>query len=155
MGEPRTTREALIAELLGDLDELLTRAEQLPTSIAEAEKRLTTTARVLHDAGDKYRLTVTLFTEEAKSTLHDYLQQKALQITALTIEEQRAILREAARGAFQFAASERADQIESDPGWGASNDREHPYRRLLEHGVTALLASVVTAVLVLVIVHLR
>jgi hypothetical protein len=35
--EPRTAREALFAELLGELDTLLQRAEALPTALGTAE----------------------------------------------------------------------------------------------------------------------
>jgi hypothetical protein len=55
MEEPRTTREALIAEMLGELDTLIARVERLPGSTAEAETRLTLTTHILEDAGDKYR----------------------------------------------------------------------------------------------------
>jgi hypothetical protein len=152
MSEPRTTREALIAQMLGDLDGLLTRVEQLPKAIAEAEARLAATSRVLNDAGDKYRMAVTVFTEEAKTTLTDYLAQKASQMAALTVEERRAIIKQAAHSAYQFQASGCVTQHQADVNRSAREDQRHRHRRLLEHGVTAALASVLTAAFVLLIV---
>lgn len=152
MSEPRTTREALIAQMLGDLDGLLTRVEQLPKAIREAETRLAATSRVLNDAGDKYRMAVTVFTEEAKTTLTEYLEQKMSQVAALTVEERRAIIEEAVRHAYQFQASGSIPRYQSDLNRSASEDGRRPHWRILEHGVTAALTSVLTATLVLLIV---
>lgn len=69
MTSPRTTREALMAELLGDVDKLLARVEALPVMVAAAEEKMTSTAKALEDAGDKYRMAVTAFTEQAKNRL--------------------------------------------------------------------------------------
>lgn len=155
MSEPRTTREALIAQILGDLDGLLTRIEQLPKAIVEAEIRLAAASRVLNDASHKYRLAVTAFTEEAKTTLTEYLEQKASQLVTLTVEEHRAIIKEVARGAYQCQASAGVTQNPSDSNRPTSEGPRRLYCRLLEHGVTAALASVLTATLVLVIVAFR
>jgi hypothetical protein len=152
MSEPRTTREALIAQMLGDLDGLLTRVEQLPKAIAEAETRLAATSGVLNDGGDKYRMAVTVFTEEAKRTLTEYLEQKISQVGILTVEERRTIIKETVRHAHQFHASGSVAQHQTDPNRSASEDRRRPHCSVLEHGVTAALASVLTAALVLLIV---
>ncbi len=77
MGQPRpnTAREALIAEVLGELDGLLARVEALPDKVASAELKLTATVAALTDASDKYRLAVTAFNEEAKQELTEYLER--------------------------------------------------------------------------------
>ena len=56
MNGPRTTKEALIAEMLGDLDRLLARAEALPVAIREAEERTTGMIAGLNEAGDRFRM---------------------------------------------------------------------------------------------------
>lgn len=155
MSEPRTTREALIAQILGDLDGLLTRVDQLPKAIAEAETRLAATCHVLNDAGDKYRMAVTVFTEEAKRTLTEYLEQKASQVATLTLDERRSIIEEAVRHAYRFHASGSVAQRKSDPDRSVSPDHRGRHCRLLEHGITAALASVLTAALVLVVLAFR
>lgn len=154
MSEPRTTREALIAQMLGELDGLLARAEQLPKAIAEAETRLAMTSRVLSDAGDKYRMAVTAYTEEAKTTLSDFLEQRASRMAALTVEERCAILVEAARCAYQLQTPERGAKETLYPKPSVHDNERRLPDRLLEHGITAVLASVLTAALVLLIVEL-
>ena len=153
MAEPRTTREALIAELLGDLDTLLARAEEIPQTIADSEARLAGTIAALDNAGDKYRLAVTAFTEEARTELTEYLQRKSAEIAVKTVEEQRAAMQEAARAAFRSEASDKAAQLGESLSRAAQEFRRSMGSRLAEHGLTALLSSVLTATLVLLIVR--
>jgi len=134
MNAPRTAREALMAELLGDLDALLARVEALPAVVAESEKAIATTVTVLEAAGDKYRAAVMAFNEQAKADLNDYLDLKSTQIasaTAKAIEEQRAAMLEAARAAF-YSKEFRRSKVD----------------RVTEHLLTALISSALTATFV-------
>lgn len=155
MTGPRTTREALIAELLGDVDGLLARVEALPAMVAAAEDKMTGTAKALEDAGDKYRLAVTAFTEQAKADLSEYLDMKTGQaglVAAKTVEEQRAALQEAARLAFRSEASDKAASLGVVLSEAAKDFRRSMWTRMIEHAVTALIASGFTASLVYLIV---
>lgn len=155
MNGPRTAREALIAEVLGDLDGLLTRVEALPAMVAGAEGRLSGTVAALEEAGDKYRLAVTAFTEQAKADLSEYLDLKtacAAQLATKTVEEQRAALHEAARLAFRSEASDKAASLGVALGEAAREFRRSMWSRMMEHAVTALIASAFTASLVYAIV---
>lgn len=155
MNGPRTTREALIAEVLGDLDGLLTRVEALPAMVAGAEGKLSETVAALDEAGDKYRLAVTAFTEQAKADLSEYLDLKtahAAQLATKTVEEQRAALQEAARMAFRSEASDKAASLGVALGEAAKEFRRSMWSRMIEHAVTALIASTFTAGLVYAIV---
>jgi hypothetical protein len=154
MSEPRTTREALIAHMLGDLDTLLTRSEQLPRAIADAEARIALSAEILDKAGEKYRLAVASFTAEARKILTEHVQHKASETVECIVEEQRAVLREAARVAFNDEAAQHAAGLRTESKPFAQELRRHASARLLEHGVTALLASVLTATLVLLVIRL-
>jgi hypothetical protein len=151
MNGPRTTREALIAEVLGDLDALLTRVEALPVVVAAAEEKLIGTVTALNDAGDKYRMAVTAFNEQAKADLTEYLDLKAAQVSAKTVEEQRAALQEVARLAFRSEASDKAASLGLVLGEAAKEFRRSVWSRLWEHAITAVLASGFTAGLIFVI----
>jgi hypothetical protein len=142
---PNTTREALIAEILGELDGLLARVEALPDKVASAELKLTATVAALADASDKYRLAVTAFNEEAKQELAEYLERKAGQIAAKTVEEQRAAIQEAARLAFRSEASDKAASLGVALGQAAKEIRQARGTRLLEHALTALVTSIFTS----------
>ena len=151
MSGPRTTREALIAEMLGDLDGLLNRIEKLPVLVDDAEGKLSNTVSALDEAGDKFRLAVTAFTEQAKADLAEYLDLKtaqAAQTSAKTVEEQRAALQEAARMAFRSEASDKAESLGIALSEAAKQFRRSMFSRLMEHAITALVASGFTAGLV-------
>lgn len=151
MNGPRTTREALAALMLDEVDALLARVEALPQVIASAESRLADTVATLDAAGDKYRLMITAFTEEAKAETGSYLERKAGEMTARTTEEQRAAMQELARLAFRSEASDKASALGIALGEAAKEFRRSTWSRLLEHVITALVASCFTAGLVYVI----
>ena len=141
MNSPRTTREALIAEMLGDLDLLLARVEALPALVASAEERLTSTVTALDNAGDKYRMAITAFTEQAKTELAEYLDRKTIEVSSKTVEEQRAAIQEAARVAFRSEASDKAANLGLVLGEAAKQFRRSMRSRLMEHVITALISS--------------
>jgi hypothetical protein len=152
MAEPRTTREALAALMLGEVDGLLARVEALPGTITSAEVRLAATVAALDAAGDKYRMMITAFTEEAKAETSSYLERKTSEITARTMEEQRGAMQESARLAFRSEASDKASTLGIALGEAAKEFRRSMWSRLIEHAVTALVASCFTAGLVYLIV---
>lgn len=151
MHAPRTTREALIAEVLGELDTLLARVEALPVLVAVAEEKLTGTVAALDDAGDKYRMAVTAFTEQAKADLTEYLDRKAVEVSSKSVGEQLAAMQEAARLAFRSEASDKAANLGLVLSEAAKDLRRSMWSRLTEHAFTALIASGFTASLVYLI----
>ena len=141
MNSPRTAREALIAEMLGDLDLLLARVEALPALIANTEERLTSTVTALDNAGDKYRMAITAFTEQAKTELAEYLDRKTIEVSSKTVEEQRAAIQEAAHMAFRSEASDKAAYLGLVLGEAVKELRRSMWSRLMEHAITALISS--------------
>lgn len=134
MNAPRTSREALVAEVLGDLDALLERVEALPAAVADAASGVTNTVRALEAAGDQYRTAVAAFNEQAKADLNEFLDLKAMQVSNAanqTVAEQGAAIRAAARTAFHAQEFQRSTR-----------------RRMAEQLLTALLTSTLTAMLV-------
>lgn len=148
MAAPNTAREALIAEMLGDLDSIIQRAERLPDIVDAAEGKLTASAKALESAGDKYRLMATAFTEEAKAELSEYLDRKTTQAVAKTTEEIKAAMQEAARLAFRSEASEKAANLGLVLADAAKIFRRSMWSRIFEHAITAMIASATTAALV-------
>ena len=93
------------------------------------------TVEALAGASDQYRMAVTAFNEEAKWDLTEYLERKAGQIAAKTVEEQRAAMQESA--GLGVALGHAAKEIQ-----------QARWSRLFEHALTALLTSIFTADLV-------
>ncbi|CAA9890791.1 conserved hypothetical protein [Candidatus Methylobacter favarea] len=145
---PRTAREALIAEALGDLDQLLARVEALPALVSGAETSLTESIKTLEDAGDRYRMAVTAFTEQAKTELTEYLERKTVEVYSKTTEDQRAAMQEAARMAFRSEASDKAADLGKSLRAAAKEFRRSTWIRLFEHAFTAIIASCATVWLI-------
>lgn len=149
MTGPRTTKEALIAEMLGDLDRLLTRAEVLPVTIQDAESRIAGMIARLNEAGDRFRLAVTSFSEEARTGLSDYAQRKVVEAGARAADEVHAAMAEAALLAFRSEASDKAAVLSLELAEAAREFRRSMWARLWEHGMVAITAALLTAMLFL------
>ena len=145
MTGPRTTREALVAEIIGDVDLLLARVERVTDEIRAAERQVGATAATLNEAGDKYRLAITAFTDQAKTELTQFLQRKAGEVASKTVEEQRSAIQEAARHAFKSEASDKATALGLALGQAASEFRRSRLSRFAELTLAALLGSCLTA----------
>lgn len=145
--QPRSVREALVAELLGDVDELLTRAEAIPVALADAEKGMRESAAALDAAGDRYKMVVTAFTEQAKADLAEYLDRKTVEAATLATRDVGAAMQEAARLAFRSEASDKATALGISLGEAAKQFHRSTWSRVMEHGVTAILASFLTVLL--------
>lgn len=151
--QPRTTREAIAALMLGEVDTLLARVEALPGTIINTEARLAATVAALDAAGEKYRSVITTFTEDAKAETTSYLERKTGEITNRTIEEIQAAMQQAAQSAFRTEASDNASNRRLALAEAAREFRLTRWSRIIEHAITAMVASSLTAGLVYLIVR--
>ena len=129
MIKPNTTREALIAELLGDMDNLLSRVDALPAHIAESEKNLKNTLIALENGSDKYRIAITAFNEQAKKELSEYLDRKTMESIVKIENNQVAAIQEATKIALN----------EYNQGKGS---------RIIETSLIAITASSLTGIII-------
>ena len=144
----RTSKEALVAQLLGELDALLYRVEALPKQFNNAQGELVQTVAALVAAGEKYRTVVTVFTEEAKAELTEFVERKAGNVVSKVAAQQHAYLTEVARktAATEAEKLNRATSATTtQPGLGIA-------KTVIEHAITAAIASVVTAAIVFTII---
>ena len=141
MRAPQTSREALVAEMLGDLDGLLSRVEQLLVALNHSEKKTISTIKALDDAGDKYRDAVAAFNQQAKADLSEFMQEKAIDTALKTIEEQRAALQEIARTALQSVVKDSNESVKTVRRETARELHQTRIARLAEHTITAVVAS--------------
>lgn len=86
-------KEALIAEILGDINTALSTTADLMEKLADAEKSMIETASTLIVAGDNYRMAITDFTEEAKEDVTEHIENKLKTETSLSIIEYRKEIR--------------------------------------------------------------
>lgn len=87
MAAPKTTKEALIAEMLGDIDAMMQRIEQYPAILKAVESGLLESARTMETAGANIRKAAREYTEQAKESLQNFTAEKAAEIKALRTEQ--------------------------------------------------------------------
>ncbi len=85
--QPTTIKEALIAELLSDLDVAIQKTDKVIQEAAKIEHSLTISAKALIVAGEKYKSTINTFTEETKEALSKHIEQETFSALSPIINE--------------------------------------------------------------------
>lgn len=147
--EPRSLREALAAQVLEEVDSVLTRAEALVLAVERAGGDIDRSTQALVTAGEGYRNAVAAFTNEAKIELGSHLNSLTAEVIPLTAEEQRAAMQEAARLAFRREAAEQAEALARALKEALDDFKQSKGVRRMECAAIALGSSVFTATLVL------
>ena len=135
MSAPRTVREAIVAEMLGDIDTLLTRTEALPATVAALEAQLAASTATLDAAGERYRMTIVAFSEQAKEQVTSYLERRAGEISTQLLDEQRTEVQHAVLRALEVIAE---SGVTKRPFWS----------RIADASCVAFLSALLTASLV-------
>ena len=146
--DAHSARTAATALILGEIDQLLTRIEGLPAIVDASSNKLATTITTLNAAGDRYRLAVTSFTEDAKQETVEYLKRKTIQETSRTINEQRIAMDEAARSAFNKAAIQESNRICSALADVSVQLKKASRTKLIETAAVAVMSSAVTSLII-------
>ena len=158
-----TLKNALVGQLLGDVDSLVTRVEAVPLTFESANKALAFTVKALDESGDRYRLAVTASTEEARTELLDFIKRKSSEKAAESTAEQRLAIADAAKHALRSETTAAVTKalrtslsatLDEALAKVSGELRQPLWVRLLEHSFTALLASALTATM-LYLVHAR
>jgi nucleoid-associated protein YgaU len=139
---PTTAREALLAELLGDVGVLLKEADRI-TERADAD--LARSSAGLDAAADRFRAAVNLFSEEAKQGISDYARRRTAEAGSLAVEELRGALEAAAADSFRGAAGDLFVTLEKRLRSLEEEQRKQKHRVIAASLTTATLSTVFTA----------
>lgn len=149
--KPSTAREALIAEILGDLDVVLARAEALPTALKEAEQRFLGSVAALDAGGDRYRMAITQFNEEAKREIQSSLERNLVK----SIGDHNLAMQDAAKQAFLGEGSSQADSLRQSLATISREVLKLNRTRARDIIISALLSGVVSGVVVLALLKFK
>ena len=92
--EPLTAREALVSIALDEVDEVLTRTEQVGELIRTASTRFEAAAAVLNGAGATYRSEVERFTTDAKEAISRFIEGRTSNATTVAMDKIENRIRE-------------------------------------------------------------
>ena len=142
-----STRDALLAQVFEDLDGMLDKMQEVQKTVLGSDRQLKATTAVLDDAADRFRMAVTLFTEQAKTELSEHMERTAERMLAQKTDEIQLAMQKAARNAFEAQSWDTAGAL-ADRLKDAAGEFSHGiWARLIENGVVALLAGIMASAL--------
>lgn len=142
----RTSREALVAVLLEDIGEVLTRVETLTDSIDAKSERFEKAAQALDAASTNYEKTITEFNKQAKDEITGFLERKAADAASKALIELRATMLQTANETFSNEVLVNAQRIAVVLSEAAKEYRQSRVSRMME---TAIISCSCAGVVVL------
>lgn len=106
-----TVREAIAAELFGEIDGLVLRLENIARVIQEHEGTEKESTAALIEAADNFRLAVTHFSQAATQDVREAVERHAHEVVTQNRAELTATMQEAARQAWRTSALDEADRL--------------------------------------------
>jgi hypothetical protein len=91
--DPRTMRDALAAQVLGDIDTLLDKMDAINGAVNSSAVKMEETIRRLEGAGETYNQAVLAANMRSKKEMVAYLKTVTTAVVATTGDEQREIIR--------------------------------------------------------------
>ena len=107
----RSVREALAAQLLGELDDLVRKVEAATGKVDALDARMAATAQTLNEAADGFKLAATAFTDAAKAELQEYVERRSAIIIEQSAKDHRTALQDVARDVFRAHALDEVDKL--------------------------------------------
>ena len=150
MSEPRAFREALVAQLAGELDDLLRRVEVLTPAIANAGARLDASAAAVKVALERYEATVATLSAQTMKSIGEFAVRRTNEAVVKSVHAQEALIQRAARRAVAVELVPQLHALREAVARAAPQVTPSAWSTWLGHAATALLASAFTAVGVVV-----
>lgn len=104
-GDPRTMRDALAAQVLGDIDTLLDKLDAINGAVNSSAEKMEVTVRRLEGAGESYNQAVLAANMRSKKEMVAYLKTVTTTVVSTTADEQREIIRALLREAISVEIS--------------------------------------------------
>jgi hypothetical protein len=143
MDRPGTAREALIAEVIGDLARLLDRAEALQPVMLESSQALVEARAQLADQLAAFETHVAALTEKVKVQAVKHILVRTDEAARRSVDTQTRAMAEAAQRLFK-AEIDPALQRLAMPLQRLVQRVDRPWQQWLTHAATAAVASAAT-----------
>ena len=150
MSEPRTSREALIAEALGDLARLLDQIQALVPAMLESRQAMVDAhGRLADQAADQtsaFDGHVAQFIDKAKTHVVKHIAQQADESARRSIDQQVKAMEDAAHGLFlkEIGPEIRRLSLPLQRLYDVVQSSANPWTSWLTHAATATVAALVT-----------
>ena len=143
MNGPGSAREALIAEVVGDLARMFDRAEALERSMAHSRQALADAHARLGDQLAAFETQVSALTERSKVQAVKHILARTDEAARRSIDLQGRAMAEAARVAFDAQLGAKVRRLHSMLNLVVER-QQRPWSGWLSHAATAVAVSSVT-----------
>ena len=150
MKAPATSRkEVLIAELLGEMDALLTRVDAVAPAIDAASARLLQSSQGLTASTDRYRQTTQAIVEQSQTSAVMHIVRRTNEVAQANLEAQTTAMQTAARALFQNEATSHLRDLSQALSAALDKARAPHWQHWLTHAMTAFATAAFTTALIL------
>ena len=153
MNEPRGIREAFVAELAGELDDLLRRVEALTPAIVAAGDRLHGCAAEVTSAIERHETAIATLSAQAMKSIGEFAVRRTNEAVVKNVEAQEALIQSSTRRAFSVELVPNLQALNDIVSRTALQTKPSAWSTWIQHAATALLASTFTALGVLYLVR--
>jgi hypothetical protein len=148
VSQPTTTREALIAEALGDMLRLVDRIEALAPTMDDARQSLVDASADLARQAETFERRMHALTEGAKAETVRHIVRRTEAMTRESLDTQTRAMAEAAQKLFASEIHPALQRL-ALPLQRLATQLDRPWRPWLTHAATAVASSALTTALVL------
>ncbi|MBE2241931.1 MAG: hypothetical protein IAE86_04190 [Burkholderiaceae bacterium] len=148
MNGPTTAREALLAELIGDVAQLIKRMETLTPLMDESRQALAHSSVQLSSQVAAFEIRMAAITENAKIQAVRHITHRTEELAQRTREEQTRAMAESARDLFRTELTPALQRL-AMPLQHLVDRLAHPWQSWLTHAATAAVAAAATWLLAL------
>jgi uncharacterized protein (DUF885 family) len=152
MHRSSTAREALIAELIGDLAELIERVDRLTPAIDEARIRMTTAAQNLAAGVAPFKAHMVDIAAQTQKTSVQYILSRTTETAAKLLEVQTQAMTTSARAIVDKEVGPPLRQLATNLEQLVARTRR-PWDVWALHAATAMVSAICSAMLVLYVVY--
>lgn len=149
---PTTAREALLAELIGEVAQLLSRAETLTQQMNTARQGLANAAVDVVTAAVKAQAQVTQLGGKVQRKVIEHVRHRTNEITRDAFSQQRSAMAESARTLFHDEVGPTLAKLTADLR-AAIEKANHPWDGWLAHAATATFSAAGSAWLMFVLLR--
>ncbi len=155
VSSPRTARDALLAEVLDEVDLLHRQVAALPQSLGTVEVKLAHTVSVLDQAADNFRMAVTAFSEQAKVDLLEFHERKTVEASNRILNEQHLTIQSMVDCALVSGTNNQSKQTAMLVNEIARRLHRQHWLRSIEYAMASLAVSAATAGLLFWVLRVR
>jgi len=148
MSHPATAREALLAELIGDVAQLLDRVDTLMPAMDGSRQKLTEAARTVASAIQPFEAHIYTTANKAAGSAVEHIVRRTNEVAADSLEKQTRSMRDAARAIFRDEVGVALRQLEAAVK-PIVDKAKRPWDTWLTHAAAALIGGASSAAVVI------